>query len=71
MDILNGYKVDFTPDNSVRSVFGFDRKQYSNGYYESEDIVKILLLSSIRVTCNLISGTYVNGKIKMLYIAFP
>ena len=35
--------VDFSIDNSLRTVLGFDAKKYGNvGSYESENIVNIL-----------------------------
>ena len=56
--------VDFNTDNSLRTVLGFEAKQYkSAGTYEIENIVNILSVNSILVHCDIIEGSRVNGKL--------
>ncbi len=55
--------VDFNIDNSIRSILGFKAKKYKGDKqrYESEDKVKILLVRSIQVHCDVINPSCVNG----------
>ena len=50
LNVAAGYKVDFTTANSLRTVLGFSAKIYAEGYNESENIVKIMSVSNLRVT---------------------
>ena len=65
--------VDFNVDNSLRSVLGFDAKQYKKaGRYESENIVNILNVNSILVHCDIIESSRVNGvAAPVIYNFFP
>lgn len=66
------YQVDFNVLNSLSSVLGFNKKIYSSGYHESENIVNILSLNVIFVEIDIINGSYVNGKQKsVIYSFFP
>ena len=62
MIISNNYEVDLGRYNSIISLLGFDSKQYSSGFHESENMVNILTISSILVNIDIISGSYVNGS---------
>src|SRR5678815_2164802 len=54
LTIATNYKVDFTSDNSIRTVLGFNRRTYSEGFNESEQIVNIMNITSLRVTSDVI-----------------
>ena len=70
--IAANYRVDFTPANSVRTVLGFYSKIYSVGYNESEDIVNILSVNSLKVTSDIIGASYSNGLTEnIIYSFFP
>ena len=72
LHVAAGYKVDFTTANSLRTVLGFNAKVYAEGYNESDNIVKIMSVSSLRVTNYLISGSYNNGEMgNIIYSFFP
>lgn len=73
LEITNpSYRVDFTPVNSIRTVLGFNAQIYSNGTHESENIVNILNVSSLRVTSDLITSSYINGGTEnIIYSFFP
>src|SRR5688572_11517257 len=47
LNIAPNYKVDFRSDNSIRSVLGFAKKIYNEGYNESEEIVNIMNVTSL------------------------
>ena len=71
LDINTNYKVDFTTANSIRSVLGFESRIYSEGYNESENIVNIVSVNSLRVTRDII-GSYSNGSTEnIIYSFFP
>ena len=61
MIVGKNYKVRFTAPNSLKSMLGFTRDYYLEGYSESENIVNILNIASLRVTSDIISSSYVNG----------
>ena len=72
LNVAAGCKVDFTTANSLRTVLGFNAKIYAEGYNESENIVNIMSVSSLRVTNDLISGSYNNGiRGNIIYSFFP
>jgi len=72
LTIATDYKVDLTPANSIRSVLGFKRLVYGEGYNESEDIVNIMNVTSLRVTSDIIGASYTNGTTgNVIYSFFP
>ena len=72
LDIDANYKVDFTTANSIRSVLGFNSQIYSAGYNESENIVNIMNVNSLRVTSDVIGSSYSNGTTEnVIYSFFP
>ena len=72
LTIGKGYQVNFTPENSVSKILGFNNTVYKEGFHESENPVNILSINSILVNINIISGSYVNGKTKnTIYSFFP
>ena len=72
LTIATNYKVDFTSDNSIRTVLGFNRWVYSEGYNESEQIVNIMNVTSLRVTSDIIGASYTNGSTaNVIYSFFP
>ena len=67
-----GYQVDFNHENSLAKVLGFTGTKYTEGFYESENVVDILRINSILVNIDIISGSYVNGTTKStIYSFFP
>ena len=70
--IESGYHVDFNQQNSLSKVLGFTGTKYTEGFHESENVVNILTINSILVNIDIISGSYVNGKLKnTIYSFFP
>ena len=65
-------KVDFTTENSIRTVLGFDSKIYGHGRHLSEQTVDIMRVNSIFVHTNVIGSAYVNGsQTPVIYSFFP
>ena len=56
------YKIKFDVENSIGSLLGFDRELLSVGYHISPNILNITPITSIYVNCDIIHGTYVNGR---------
>lgn len=55
--------IDFTQPDSIGSVFGFSkRKLVANTYHSSDKVVNIQTVNSIRIDCDLTSGSFHNGK---------
>lgn len=62
------HDIDFTIDNNISKILGFKNKIYP-GFktnlqtepYESDEIVNIMKISTIKVECNLISGSFSDG----------
>src|ERR1043165_9898379 len=72
LNITPNYKVDFRPDNSIRTVLGFNPRVYHEGYHESEEIVNIMNVTSLRVTSDIIGASYTNGTTgNVIYSFFP
>ena len=58
--LKNNYEVDFRQNNSINSLLGFHSKLYSLGFNESENMVNIITINSIRVNIEVFLGYYVN-----------
>lgn len=56
--------------NSIRTVFAFNLQVYSQGPHESENIVNILSINSLRITNDIIRSSYSNGSTKNIIYAF-
>ena len=70
LEIATNYKVDFTTSNSIRTVLGFNAQAYTSGYNESENIVNILSVSSLRITSDVIGSSYSNGSTDNIIFSF-
>ena len=66
------YQIDFTVNNSLRTVLGFDARIYQHGRYESENLVDIMSVNSILVHYGIIGASRVNGiEAPVVYNFFP
>ena len=72
LTITGKVKVDFTVDNCIRTVLGFDSKIYEHGRHLSEHAVNIMRVNSIFVQTDVIGSAYVNGlQAPVIYSFFP
>ena len=73
LDITNDdYWIDFTVNNCLRTVLGFDAAIYKKGRYEGDHLVDILHINSILVHCNVVGASRMNGKeAPIIYNFFP
>ncbi len=70
--IKGTFEVDFNIPNSLRVSLGFDAKQYKKGKHRSENLVNILRVNSVLVHTDIITGSYLQGKIEpIIYSFFP
>ena len=66
------YQIDFTIDNCLCTVLGFNAKIYKHGQYESDRLVDIMNINSILVHCDIIDASRLNGvEAPIIYNFFP
>lgn len=71
IELTNGYKVDFTIEDSFREILGFDsRIVQNNGHNDSERVVNITDVETLQINCDLITDSYVNGTTSSVIYAF-
>lgn len=71
IEIRNGYKVDFTIENSLRSIFGFKTKQLTtNGFHDSDNNADITNVQTLLIHCSLVTSSYLNGSSSDIIYAF-
>src|SRR6218665_2344256 len=61
LNIVANYVVDFTTANSIRTVLGFNSRQHTSGYNESENLFDIISISSVMLPGDIIGASYSNG----------
>ena len=72
LTVKGKYDVDFNVKNSLRTLLGFNAKQYSEGVYTSENIVNILRVNSIMVHTDIVTNSYIKGEMQpIIYNFFP
>lgn len=53
--------VDFTQESSIGALLGFSKKIIKPGQIETSGMVDIFKVNTIRVECNIATGSYING----------
>ena len=72
LEIQDDFQVDFRARNSISSVLGFQNPVCEEGIHESQNVVNILSVNSIRDNVDMIDGSYVNGRSQnTIYSFFP
>lgn len=62
-ELFCSQKIDFTKKNSIASLLGFTERVLSPGQtHISDTTVNIMKVDVIRVECNIVRGSYDNGK---------
>lgn len=63
-NIISSYEIDFTPENSIGKLLGFNKRKKlsANEIHESDETVEIFRVNIIRIDCNVVTGTYDNDK---------
>lgn len=55
-------EIDFTVENNISKLLGFDSKKYEpKTIHVSRNIVNIMRVNSIKIECNLTTGSFNNG----------
>lgn len=61
-EIFCDQAIDFTKDNTIGSLLGFDKIVIEpNKWIESQNQVSINKVDVIRITCNIVRGSYIDG----------
>jgi hypothetical protein len=72
IEIPEDCELDFTIENSIGSVLGFDKKILKTGIHISDNLVNIMSINSLNVCCSIAQGSIVNGKASnRLFTFFP
>jgi hypothetical protein len=59
--MTNSYDIDFTVEDNISRLLGFENRVYTAGEHESIKIVNIMRVNCIKIECNLISGSFSDG----------
>jgi len=63
VSIFSSMEIDFDVKHSIAKVFGFTKRRLGkNRWYTSDSPVSITNVNSIKVHCNIVSGSYDNNK---------
>jgi hypothetical protein len=55
--------VDFTPEDSIGPILGFQKRILSKFQsHTSDNTVNILKVNTIKIECNIVTSSYINGK---------
>ena len=72
MFVDTGFRVDFTPSNSVGAILGFNNQVYLAGTYESTKVIQIQKTSYIQIYCSIAWGCIdQSGKIGNVLYNIP
>lgn len=68
--------IDFSHNGSIGPILGFTKKQIleknAEKFYESDSVVNIQPVSTIRVECNVVTNSYLNNRlVHTIYEFFP
>lgn len=65
--------IDFTPDDSIGKLLGFNKKIIpANTKTISDNVTAILKVNAICIDCNIVTGSYHNGKpVHIIHQFFP
>lgn len=63
VEILSKYEIDFTKSNSINSLLGFSNQIIPiNKKTESDLVVDIMKVNTVRIKCNIAEGIYENNE---------
>ena len=65
------YQVDFTKGNTICSILGFNSKIIKDPYNIADTIIQITNITAILIDCDIIEGSYINGKESNVIYSFP
>lgn len=65
-------QIDFTTNNSIGKLLGFNKKILKQGIHVSDNLIDIMSINSLNVTCDIAQGSIVNGNLSnRLHTFFP
>ena len=72
VEITSDYDLDFSPSDSIGKIIGFSpRKLKAKEKWISDIPVDIFPVSVVRVECNLVTNSYIDGKPSHTIMSFP
>lgn len=72
VEIESEYEIDFSQPHSIGRLLGFSKRRIKAHEKAVSDIpIEIFPVSVIRLTCNLVTNSYVNGKPSHTLFSFP
>ncbi len=70
--IIENYEIDFTRNETIRDIFGFDKIRLGKGRHLSSVRNQITHIKRINIQMDLINGGYNNqGKISDIILSYP
>lgn len=69
--LKNNHQVDFSKDNTIRNLLGFESKIYATTTIAENRANLENDISSINIHCDLIQGGYLNGEMKNIIYSIP
>ena len=66
-----GYKIDFTHNDTFRDILGFDAVIVNQAFTESPKICDVVILTNIYIHLDVICGSIFQGKSKDIIYSFP
>ena len=71
IELKDGFQIDFTIEESLREILGFDSKiVQGNGFHSSDHNVKITDIESIQIHCDLVTDSFLNGSSSSVIYSF-
>lgn len=70
--INSAHLIDFSQDDCIGTVLGFPKKMLPKGENKSDKLIDIQHINNIRIECDLVTGSFHNGKnTHTLYEFYP
>lgn len=70
--IDSSFEIDFTQNDCIGPVLGFSKKRLPKGENKSNKLVDIQHINNLRIECDLVTGSFHNGKnTHTLYEFYP
>ena len=69
--LKQGYKIDFTHNDTFRDILGFDAVIVDQAFTESPKICDVVISTNIYIHFNIIKGSIFQGKSSDIIYSFP
>ena len=69
--LKQGYKIDFTHDDTIRDILGFDAVIVDQQFTESPKICDLVISTNIYIHLDVVKGSIFQGKSTDIIYSFP